>query len=80
MSPGAASLLVPRDLDVHDEAPVERHHEPQARWASTSKRPDDRRRPLEDPDDAPFGAVVAHRSTRATTRSPCIAWLSCCRR
>ena len=28
---------------------------------------------LEDPDDAPFGALAAVRSRRATTRSPCIA-------
>ena len=35
---------------------------------------DDRRgAALQDADDASFGAVVARRSMRATTRSPCMA-------
>ena len=47
-----------RDLHVHDQPAIERHDEARARLVDVEAA-DDRLRPaLEDPDDAPFGAVL----------------------
>ena len=53
-----AAAVGRRDLDVHDEAPVECHHEAQTRRVHVVAADDPRRAALEDPDDPALGPVA----------------------
>ena len=60
MSPGLASRCSPgEDLDVHDEPAVERDDESDARAVQVEPADDRRCAALQDPQDAPFRAIVA---------------------
>ncbi len=59
MSPDlAAPCSSGANLDVHDQAPIERHDEPGAGAVALEASDDGRRAALEDADDASFGAAV----------------------
>jgi hypothetical protein len=65
-----------RHLHVHQNPAIERHDEAEARVVEVVSTDDALSTPLQDADDAPFGAIAIRRcSTRTTTRSPCMAWL-----
>ena len=68
-------VLIRRDLDVHDQPPVERHHEARFPMPSRSKRPTIVSEPRSSTRTIrPSARSPLTRSRRATTRSPCIAW------
>ena len=75
ISPCAAVLAWPEGTCMSmTQPPIEGHHESPALLIDVVAADDPLRTALEDADNAAFGAIgVSARSTRTTTRSPCMA-------